>query len=181
MKTLTVGNILRYNFTENLILKPVGLLKKTRNSSFTELSKLQLYLWMHGIFIGLILLYQGLWLFSKPTVAECYTNVNGEIIYKQNSGTIVYNYKVDGIHYSDYTTRNEAPLSGQTVEIQYLTFWPSMSRVNDFNHKWLGFMIGYAMFFAVTSIIFFIPNPTMPRHSYFYFTKQKPFIHMIVK
>ncbi len=156
-------------------------MKKTQKSSFIELSKLQLYLVLHGIFIGFILLYQGLWLFSKTTVAQCYTNVYGGDKFAEGSGTLVYKYRVEGKDYSDYTTRNEAPLSENTVEIQYLPFWPSMSRINDDEHKWLGFMIGYAIFFAVTSIIFFVPNPTMPRHSYFYFTKQKPFIHMIVK
>jgi hypothetical protein len=30
-------------------------------------------------------------------------------------------------------------------------------------------------------MIFFIPNETMPRNSFFYFTRKKPWIHMIVK
>jgi hypothetical protein len=123
--------------------------------------------------------YQICWFFGKTTLAECYVFGNKRTI--ENSGTLVYRYYVGAKMYEDYTTRNETPTVQSNIEIKYLPFWPSLSRLNTFAGNWLGFIIAYAIFFTVTSMIFLIPNDTMPRNSYFYFTKKKPWVNMIVK
>lgn len=99
----------------------------------------------------------------------------------KNSGTLAYRYFVDNKMYEDYATRNETPIAQENIEIKYLPFWPSISRLNTFAGNWLGFLIAYALYFTISSMIFLIPNDTMPRNSYFYFTKKKPWVNMIVK
>lgn len=152
------------------------------DSGFLELSKLKLYLAFHGIFIGLVLLYQSAWLFSKTTMAYCYVYNAASLTSRgQNPGTLIYEYSVDGNDYRETTTRNETPLTQDTIRIRYLEFLPSVSRLDTFEGNWAGFIIGWGIFFVITSMIFFVPNETMPKNSYFYFTRKRPFIHMIVK
>ena len=148
-----------------------------------ELSRFQLYFLVQIIFIGLIMLYQLLWYFGETTMGDCSVTTN-RYTYKnslKNSGTLSYSYKVNEVVYDDYTTRNEIPLEQNQIEIKYLSFWPSMSRVNTFMDNWAGFLITYAIFFAFTSLLFLIDNDTVPHKSYFYFTKKKPWINMIIK
>lgn len=149
---------------------------------FLELSKNKLYLLLHGIFIGSILLYQSLWLFSDTAMAYCYAYNEDQLVKRgQSPGTLVYHYVVDGKMYRETTTRNELPLSQHSIRIRYLPFYPEFSRVDNHYGNWLSFEIAWAIFFVITTMIFFIPNETMPKNSYFYFTDQKPWIHMIVK
>lgn len=149
---------------------------------FLELSKLQLYLLFHGIFIGIILLYQGFWIFSGTTDAYCYAYNEEQLTARgETPGTLVYHYKVHDKMYRETTTRNELPLTMHHIRIQYLKFMPSVSRPDHFMWKWTGFIIAWGIFFVISTMIFFIPNETMPRNSFFYFSRKRPWIHMIVK
>lgn len=170
-----------YEIQKVEVLQTVIGSKKIINS-FLELSKFKLYLLFHGIFIGAILLYQSVWLFSKTTNADCYA-YNAENLLRKglSPGTLVYHYWVNDQMYFENTTRNEIPIAQNSIRIRYLNFYPSISRVDSFAGNWLGFVIAWGIFFVITSMIFFLPNETMPNNSYFYFTKQKPWIHMIVK
>jgi hypothetical protein len=112
-------------------------------------------------------------------MADCF--VYGKMNELKNSGTLAYRYHANNKVYEDYGTRNEIPIAQEQIEIKYLPFWPSMSRINTFEGNWLGFFIAYAVYFTISSMIFLIPNDTMPRNSYFYFTKKKPWVNMIVK
>ncbi len=149
---------------------------------FLELSKIKLYLLLNGIFIGSILLYQCAWLFSKTTIAYCYAYKEEQLVSRGESpGTLVYHYVVDDKMYRETTTRNELPLSQHNIRVRYLPFLPAISRVDNHFGNWLGFEMAWGIFFVITTMIFFIPNETMPPNSYFYFTNKKPWIHMIVK
>jgi hypothetical protein len=112
-------------------------------------------------------------------MAECY--VYGRMNELKNSETLAYRYVVHNKIYEDYATRNEVPITQETIEIKYLVFWPSISRVNTFSGNWLGFLIAYAIYYSISSMIFLIPNETMPRNSYFYFIKKKTWVNTIVK
>jgi len=170
-----------YEIQRAEVIRSVTGSRKT-DRSFLELSKLKLYLLFHGIFIGTVLLYQSVWLFSKTTMAYCYAYNEKQLVERGESpGTLVYHYLADDVMYRETTTRNEIPLSQHQVQVRYLPFLPSVSRLDTFAGNWLGFIITWGIFFVITSMIFFIPNETMPKNSYFYFTKRKPWIHMIVK
>ena len=148
-----------------------------------EFSRFQLYFLLQSIFIGLVLMYQIVWYFGETELADCSITTN-DLNYKNaiiNSGTLSYRYKVNDIVYNDYTTRNEIPLDQKVIEIKYLSFWPSMSRVNTFYENWLGFMVTYGIFFTFISLLFLVDNDTVPNKSYFYFTRKKPWINMIIK
>jgi hypothetical protein len=147
-----------------------------------ELSKVQLYLLIHGLFWFFVLSYQSLWLFSEKTMATCWA-YEGPYAERRriNPGTLMYQYHVGDRLITESTTRNGVPITQQTIEIRYLPWWPELSRPNTYESNWLAFVISWLLLFTITSIIFFIPNETMPRNSYFYFNRQKPFIHMIVK
>ena len=147
-----------------------------------EFSKLQLYLLLQGIFIGSILLYQSLWLFSESTDAAC-RFYQGPYAERRNinPGTLMYAYRAGDKIYTETTTRNETPLLQTTIRIRYLTFMPGVSRLDTYEGNWLGFQVALLIFFVITTMIFFIPNDTMPGKSYFYFTRKKPWINMIVK
>jgi hypothetical protein len=151
-----------------------------RNDNFIELSSFKFYLLLQTLVVGSIMLYQLLWLvFGTTTMADCF--VYGHKNELQNSGTLYYRYNTFEKNYEDYGTRNEVPISQESIEIKYLSFAPSFSRINSFENNWLGFIIAYGLFLVITSLIFLIDNDTMPKNSYFYFTKKKPWINMIVK
>lgn len=149
-------------------------------NKYIELSRYQFYAVLQSIFIGLVLIYQLIWYgFGTPTMAEC-------IVYgRQNelalSGTIQYRYWVHNRHYQSETTRNEMPITQAEISICYLRFAPSISRANNFYSVWYGFIIAYFIYFTFTTLLFFIPNDTMPANTYFYFTKKKPWINLIEK
>ena len=149
-----------------------------------EFSRFQLYFLLQFIFIGIILLYQSVWHFyGVTTTADCSVTSN-RLNYKNaiiNSGTLSYLYHANDIVYEDYTTRNEIPLEQNEIEVKYLKFWPSMSRANTFEENWLGFFITYGIFFMFTSLFFLIDNDTVPNKSYFYFTRKKPWVNIIIK
>ena len=152
------------------------------SASFLELSKLKLYIVFHALFIGIVLLYQSVWLFSKSTTAYCYAYNEEQLLSRGESlGTLVYYYLAAGKMYMETSTRNETPLTQHNIPVRYLVFQPAVSRLDTFEGNWLGFIMAWGIFFVITSMIFFIPNETMPKNSYFYFTKRKPWIHMIVK
>jgi hypothetical protein len=152
-----------------------------------ELSKFRFYLALQCLFIGLVLLYQLVWLkfgVTTPAFGEVtdvyWKNVRGPLS-KELSGTVTYEYNVNGQTYMDYDTRNGLDISTTNVEVVYLSFAPSMSRLNTFYNNWYGFGIAYAIFFTITSFIFLIPNDTMPMNSFIYFTSKKPWLHMVIK
>lgn len=152
------------------------------HTRFLELSKIQLYLLLQGIFIGLILLYQLCWLFSEQTTAYCYAYNEAQLVSRNESpGTLVYQFMVGNKVYRETTTRNEIPLDQHYVPVRYFSFAPGISRLDTFYGNWADFIMAWGIFFVITTMIFFIPNETMPRNSYFYFTRSKPWIHMIVK
>ncbi len=74
--------------------------------------------------------------------------------------------------HEDYRTRHETPTVQDGIEIKCLSFWSSLSRLDTFAGNWLRFIIGYTIFFTATSMMFLIPNDTMPPNSYFYLTKK---------
>lgn len=149
---------------------------------FLELSKPGLYFVLQFIFLAPVLLYQSLWIFSVKTQAYYYTyNDQRYIVNPEHLGTVIYQYDAAGKRYSATTTRNGLSLFENTVQIRYLPFYPAHSRPDTFEANWLGFLIAYGLYFTFTTMVFFIPNDTMPRNSFFYFTRKKPFIHMIVK
>ena len=152
------------------------------NSYFLELSRVQLYLVLHAVFIGSFLLYQSLWIFSKTTSAYCYAYNEEQLVARgQSPGTLVYHYVVNDKMYRETTTRNEIPLTQHSIQVKYLSFYPAFSRIDSFYGNWAGFVMAWGIFFVITTMIFFIPNDTMPSNSFFYFTSKKPWIHMIVK
>jgi hypothetical protein len=158
-------------------------IKKTmrkKQDNFVELSRYQFYLLLQSIFISIVLLYQLIWFFAgNTTIADCI--VYGRKNELKNSGTIAYRFITNNKLYEDYDTRNEAVILNDQIEIVYLSFLPSFSRINSFKNNWLGYIIAYGLFCTFTSLLFFIPNDTMPAGTYFYFTKKKPWVNMIEK
>jgi hypothetical protein len=155
-------------------------LRPQKTNNFIELSSLQFYLLLQIIVIVCIFLYQSLWFFgSKNTMADCF--VYGRQNQLKNSGTLYYRYYDNYNWYEDYGARSEVPISQEKIEIKYLSFMPSVSRINSFENNWLGFMIAYGIFLTITSLIFLIDNDTMPKNSFFYFSTKKPWVNMIVK
>jgi hypothetical protein len=159
--------------------------KEKVHSNLLEFSKFRFYLLLQGIVLFSILLYQLVWfVFGETTIANCKANfhaTHGHKDLEENSGTLLYNYYAGEYFYEDYTTRNGTPLAQTEVEIKFLRFAPNISRLNTYEGNWLGFIIAYGIFFTITSLIFLIPNDTMPANSYIYFSRQKPWVHMIVK
>lgn len=151
-------------------------------SSFLEFSKPRFYLLIHATVIGLILLYQSAWLFSKSTTAYCYAYNSEQLLARgEDPGTLVYHYLVDNELHRETTTRNGIPIDQHYINIRYFSLFPSFSRPDTFYGNWGAFIIGWGLFFVISTLIFFVPNETMPRNSFFYFTRRKPWINMIVK
>jgi hypothetical protein len=152
-----------------------------------ELSKFRFYLALQFLFVGFVLLWQLVWFCCGKTTAalgevtDVYWKNNRNKFSKEFSGSVTYTYYVNGVQYDDYDTRNGLDISTTEVEVVYLNFLPSWSRLNTFYNNWYGFGIAYLIFFTITSFIFLIPNDTMPSNSFIYFSKRKPYLHMIIK
>lgn len=171
-----------YEIQKEAAVSPFETGSRKISGQIVEFSKFRFFLLIHSLVIGCILLYQSIWLFSNQTMAYCYA-YNGEQLQSrhENPGTLVYHYMVNGEMYRETTTRNEWPLNEHYIPIRYLPYFPSFSRPDTFQSNWAGFIIGWGIFFVITAMIFFIPNETMPRNSYFYFSRKKPWINMLVR
>ena len=136
----------------------------------------------YGLFvlfiIGLCLLYQAIWLFSKVTNGEIdgfgrgagrgYRSIqNATITYYAGHQEYTQNYLRNGV--SDTTT---------TLEIRYLTFSPSFSRENTWVGNWGGPLLFFIIPFIVTSIVF-LQDGVIPFTARFQLDKKYPFVRML--
>jgi len=142
------------------------------------ISRKQFYGLLILAIIGLCLLYQGIWLFSRVTNGEIegfgrgagrgYRSVqHTTIAYTVNQQVYEENYLRNGV--SDTTT---------TMEIRYLIFWPSISRENTWVGNWGGPLLFFIIVFVITSIVF-LQDGVIPFTSKFQLNKKFPFVRIL--
>lgn len=142
------------------------------------ISRSQFYGLLVLTIIGLCLLYQGIWLFSRVT--------NGEIEgfgrgagrgYRSVQNTAI-TYTVNQQVYEENYLRNEVSDTTTTMEIRYLIFWPSISRENTWVGNWGGPLLFFIIVFVITSIVF-LQDGVIPFTSKFQLNKKFPFVRFL--
>jgi hypothetical protein len=128
--------------------------------------------------IGVCLLYQSVWLFSRVA--------NGEVLgfgrgvgrgYRSvQHASIVYS--VDHKVYEENYLRNGVSDTTTTMEIRYLIFWPSISRENTWVGNWGVPFLFFIITFIITSIVF-LQDGVIPFSSKFQVDKKYPFVRML--
>lgn len=86
--------------------------------------KRTMFVILQGLALLILLLHLGRWLFSDT--------VEGRVTTPYSATVMTVHYTVEGVEYVDTYMRNGYPLTPRTVEIRYLTYKPSTSRINTF-------------------------------------------------
>ena len=144
-----------------------------------KFTKTWFYIFLHIVFIGLILLYQSIWFYKSNTT-------EGKVLIltkmapkgeKKNIQTIVIRYVVGNTIYDKpYTTDI---LRDKIVRMRYLTFAPDWSRPDTFIGNWLTLLVVYFVFFLFTSITLLIDNDLMPGGTRIAFRRRKPWVEIL--
>jgi hypothetical protein len=86
--------------------------------------KLTMFLILQGLILLVLAVHLGRWLFSDT--------VEGQVTTPYSATMMTVHYTVDGIGYADTYMRNGYPLTPKTVGVRYLTYNPSISRIDSF-------------------------------------------------
>jgi hypothetical protein len=130
--------------------------------------------------VGLCLLYQSIWLFSRVA--------NGEIAgfgrgtgrgYRSVQNTTI-RYRVDQQLYTLDYLRNGISDTATTLEIRYLIFWPSVSRENTWVGNWGVPLLFFIITFIITSIVF-LQDSVIPFKVAFQLGRKFPFVAILRK
>lgn len=115
--------------------------------------KKTMFVLLQGILFLILLLHLGRWLFSEVT--------EGRVTTPYSATVMTVHYTVDGVEYVDTYMRNGYPLTPRTVEIRYLTYNPSRSRINNFMGIaaeplawWLMITVGMAALLLTNNTVF---------------------------
>lgn len=141
------------------------------------ISRTRFYCLLIFAIVGVCLLYQSIWLFSRVA--------NGEVLgfgrgvgrgYRSVQHAAIA-YTVDHKVYEENYLRNGVSDTTTTLEIRYLIFWPSISRENTWVGNWGGPFLFFIITFIITSIVF-LQDGVIPFTSKFQLNKRFPFVRM---
>lgn len=125
---------------------------------------------LQGILLLILLLHLGRWVFSGV--------VTGRVTTPYSATVMTVHYTVNSVEYVDTYMRNGYPLTPRNVEIRYLTYRPSTSRINTFMGIaaeplawWLMITVGMAALLLTNNTVF-------SKGTTFYLHKRFPWISM---
>jgi hypothetical protein len=134
------------------------------------------YLSIVGIAIFLCLLYQGIWIFSRTTMAEIQkTELLGTR--RVEIHFIDANYFVGGTEYPGTYLQNGFEIGRRYFPVRYLIFAPGISRPNSFEGNWGAVIFILVLITLVISIIF-IRKDIIAEQAFFLVQKSWPFVRI---
>jgi hypothetical protein len=140
-------------------------------------SKTKFYFLLIAVCLLCCFLYQAIWLFSKTTPGLVVSFGEGAGKRYKHIKNVTIRYVVHEQVYLDTYLRNGLPDTAKTASIRYLTFAPSISRVDTFVGNWGITMAIFIVLFLSISIIF-LTKDLVPRGSVFIINKRKPFVRL---
>jgi hypothetical protein len=148
-----------------------------------KLNKRQTFVVAIAIWLSLSLLYQSLWLFSRPVTADIYAAdaARGSGIgsrYGARSIPREYaTYNVGAVTYKGSYFRDEHDVNLGHFEIRYLIFAPDISRKNSFAGNW-GYTLIFFVFLSLVTSIVFLRKDIVADQAVFVFQGKIPFIQI---
>ncbi len=132
--------------------------------------KLTMFLILQSIIAVLMLFYFGLWMINGKTTAT--------IVRPFYANTISAVYTVGSESYSASYSRYDVPYSARSVEIRYLLFKPSSSRINSFMGMAAEPFGWWLVFLLASGMLLLMPNTVFSRGTIFQIQKKFPWISM---
>ena len=120
-----------------------------------RLSKLQTYFLLLSTVTLICLLYQTIWLFSDTANGRILQFGRGAGKQFKAVGNVTVQYAVNWTEYTDTYLRNGLPDTTRVVSIRYLSFAPSVSRLNSWVGNWGLVIVILVLAFFCLSISFF--------------------------
>jgi len=139
------------------------------------LSRTKTYFLLLGLFIGICLLYQGIWLISSTAKGDILSFGHGSGRGYRSIENVEVNYTVHDVMYDVFFLRSGTPKYDSTVQIRYLLFAPSWSRINTFAGNWGLVLVTSAVFFSILTVVF-LQKQIIPYSAQFIFGKKFPFL-----
>lgn len=122
------------------------------------ITRIQFYFLLIAVFLGLGLLYEMPWLFSKTTPGIVQRYGFGTFKGRRKLNKVFVDYTVGARTYSQQFAYEggymEAPDTAATIPIRFLTFAPSISRKDMLWQNWGVPLAFFAVTFLITSIVF---------------------------
>ena len=140
-----------------------------------KISKVKAYFLIMLIGVLSCLLFQGVWAVSHVTEGEVIEFGNGPGRRFKGITSVTIRYSVSGVEYVDTYLRSGVSLKTQVVPIRYLTFAPSVSRLNTPSGNW-GLISALFLVFFLSVTILFLKNDIVPHRSYFTLNTKRPFV-----
>jgi hypothetical protein len=142
-----------------------------------KISKANTYFLSIGILVTCCLVYQAVWQISDVTNGVILKFEHGTDQFKYvNSATI--QYYVNDIEYVDTYLRSNLTDTTKVTSIRYLTFAPSISRLDTPTGMW-GLISGIFLVFFLSLTILFLRKDIIPKQSHFLFDTKRPFIKIV--
>ncbi len=137
-----------------------------------KLNKRQTYFALLGILTAIGILYQLLWIFSRP--------VNAEILDFTRDKTSMVNhlyvrYQAGSRVYYEYFLRDGYDTRNHFLKIRYLLFAPGITRTDSFTGNWGSFIMFWIVFFLIISIVF-IRTDMISNNAVVVIQKNQPYI-----
>ena len=141
-------------------------------------SRKRFYCLLILVIIGLCLVYQGIWLFSRVAQGEVlgFGRGVGRGYRSVQNATIAYT--VDHKVYDENYLRNGVSDTTTTMEIRYLIFSPSISRENTLVGNWGGPFLFFVITFIITTIVF-LQDGVIPFTTRFQLNKKWPLVRVL--
>jgi hypothetical protein len=135
-----------------------------------KFSKPQMFLLLNGFIALFLLFFLGIWLFGKQT--------RGRVIPPFKATKITAVYVVDGNTYKASYMRNDISFMQDSVQIIYLPFSPSSSRINSFMGIAAEPLAWWLVFLMASAMLFFTDNVVYSKGTVFRAQKKFPWIIM---
>lgn len=125
---------------------------------------------LQGIMLLVLLLHLGRWVFSDTVEARVTTPYSATVM--------TAHYTVEGVMYSDTYMRNGFPLTPRTVTVRYLTYNPSVSRINSFMGILAEPLAWWLVLTTVVGALLLTNNTVFSKGTTFQLHKRFPWISM---
>lgn len=148
-----------------------------------KLNKRKAFLTLLTVWIGVALLYQSVWIFSRTATAEVYAadpvRRSGGIFGRGYRPSMMYaTYTVGADTYQGSYFRDEGNVASGHFTVRYLSFAPDVSRKESFAGNW-GYTIIFLLIASLITAILFLRKDIIADHAVFIIQAKRPFVRLI--
>ena len=141
-------------------------------------SRTRFYLLLVLTIVGLCLLYQAVWLFSRVTNGQITAFGSGLYGRYRSAQNTTISYQAGDQIYNETYLRNGISDTTTMMNIRYLIPFPSISRENTLIGNWAGPFLFFIISFVIITIVF-LQDGVIPFTASFRLDRKYPFILVI--